>query len=289
MDAKTAKSIPIPEFLATLGHEPARASGKDLWYRSPFRDESTPSFKVDPAKNVWYDHGIGEGGSIVDLSMKLFDTGVSGALKAIAGRVGAVLPAVHRERTVRAEAPKAAAESVGPLLSADLAAYLEGVRKIPLGIAREFVREVRYRAPDGRSYRAIGFPNRSGGFELRSPKFKGTLGKKDFSVVGSLEGARTVRVFEGFSDFLSAQALWPDEAGVPAVVLNSVAMAGPAAEELAASGCRADCLFDADDAGSRAFAEFRARLGERAADLRGRLSGAKDVNELLAAVRGGPQ
>ncbi|KAA6304830.1 DNA primase [termite gut metagenome] len=40
-------------------------------YCSPFRKENHPSFKVDYYLNLWRDFGSGEGGSIIDLVMKM--------------------------------------------------------------------------------------------------------------------------------------------------------------------------------------------------------------------------
>ena len=67
MNSKQAKELPLPDFLAQLGYQPANVRGPDIWYRSPFRpDERTPSFKIDRNKNVWFDFGLGQGGTIID-------------------------------------------------------------------------------------------------------------------------------------------------------------------------------------------------------------------------------
>lgn len=39
----------------TLGYNPVRRQGDSLWYKSPFRDEQEPSFKVNIERNLWYD------------------------------------------------------------------------------------------------------------------------------------------------------------------------------------------------------------------------------------------
>src|SRR4051812_48653599 len=66
-----SKKIPITEYLARLGFEPAKVRGNDYWYRSPLRDEKDPSFKVNAKLNLWYDHGSGEGGTILDLGARI--------------------------------------------------------------------------------------------------------------------------------------------------------------------------------------------------------------------------
>jgi hypothetical protein len=38
------------------------------WYLSPFRNEATPSFKVNQSANLWYDFGEGKGGTVIVLN-----------------------------------------------------------------------------------------------------------------------------------------------------------------------------------------------------------------------------
>ena len=67
-DIENMRQIPIADFLARLGHEPVRRSGNELWYRAPYRSERTPSFRVNVAKQLWYDFGLGKGGDIFTLA-----------------------------------------------------------------------------------------------------------------------------------------------------------------------------------------------------------------------------
>ena len=53
--------MPLADFLARLGHEPVRRSGNELWYLAPYRGERTSSFRVNVAKQLWYDYGLGKG------------------------------------------------------------------------------------------------------------------------------------------------------------------------------------------------------------------------------------
>ena len=55
MNTNEAKQIRIEEYLHTLGYNPVRRQGDSLWYKSPFRDEQEPSFKVNMERNLWYD------------------------------------------------------------------------------------------------------------------------------------------------------------------------------------------------------------------------------------------
>ncbi len=52
MNIETAKKIPLEAFLRRLGFSPVKQQGDSLWYRSPFREERTPSFKVSLSKGL---------------------------------------------------------------------------------------------------------------------------------------------------------------------------------------------------------------------------------------------
>ena len=67
--------MPLADFLARLGHEPVRRSGNELWYIAPYRGERTPSFRVNVAKQLWYDFGLGKGGDIFTLAGEFLQSG----------------------------------------------------------------------------------------------------------------------------------------------------------------------------------------------------------------------
>ena len=72
MNIDEAKQISIADYLHSLGHDPVRQQGHNLWYKSPFRDERVPSFKVNTERNLWYDFALGEGGNLIALAGKLY-------------------------------------------------------------------------------------------------------------------------------------------------------------------------------------------------------------------------
>ena len=61
MNTNEAKRIRIEEYLHTLGYTPVRRQGARLWYKSPFRDEQEPSFKVNMERNLWVRFWRGQG------------------------------------------------------------------------------------------------------------------------------------------------------------------------------------------------------------------------------------
>jgi len=73
-----------------------------------------------------------------------------------------------------------------------------------------------------KQYTAIGFKNRSGGFEFRSADFKGSSSPKDITFFDN--GQPGVCVFEGFFDFLSFNIIRPQSGPglINSLVLNSL-------------------------------------------------------------------
>jgi len=69
ISCREANQRDLVEYLAHLEHQPQKIRGNDHWYLSPLREEKTPSFKVNKKFNVWYDHGIGKGGNLVDFGI----------------------------------------------------------------------------------------------------------------------------------------------------------------------------------------------------------------------------
>lgn len=69
MNSKEAKQIPIRELLNKLWYSPSYQKGSEFWYISPFREEKSPSFKIDENKNLWFDFWEGRGWNIIDFMM----------------------------------------------------------------------------------------------------------------------------------------------------------------------------------------------------------------------------
>ena len=132
--------------------------------------------------------------------------------------------------------PETEVTHIGPVQSQSLLEYLKQ-RGIDRKRVAPFVKEIRYRRGE-RSYFSLGFASDSGGIELRSPSFKGTLGTKDMTVIQG--DPHRVLVFEGFFDFLTAVTLCRGCPDATVIVLNSVALKEKAAELGARTGaaCR---------------------------------------------------
>lgn len=72
MTIEEAKNIKLEDYLHSLGYNPVKRQGVNLWYKSPFREEADASFKVNTEINKWYDFGLGKGGNILTLASVLY-------------------------------------------------------------------------------------------------------------------------------------------------------------------------------------------------------------------------
>ena len=79
-DLSLIKRYPIVEYLERKGIKPVRRTPAYALYRSPLREETHPSFKVDTEKNLWIDYAEGRDGSIIDLCMRLENCTLSEAI-----------------------------------------------------------------------------------------------------------------------------------------------------------------------------------------------------------------
>ena len=80
MTYKEANNISIKDYLNSLGIQPVTEKGSYGMYRSPLREDNTPSFKVDYNANLWCDYGTGKGGTLIDLVMKQNGCNAYGAI-----------------------------------------------------------------------------------------------------------------------------------------------------------------------------------------------------------------
>ena len=81
MNCEQANQIDMVDYLNSIRYPPKKIKGSDYWYYSPFRHEKDPSFKIERNKNVWYDHGLGKGGKLVNFVMEFYHCSMSEALQ----------------------------------------------------------------------------------------------------------------------------------------------------------------------------------------------------------------
>lgn len=292
MNVQQAKSIPLQDILSRLGCEPAKQLRGELWYCSPFRSEETPSFKINPERNIWYDFGEGRGGNVLDFAMRYFNvSGIPEALRELEALNPGGLPfsrSVPQPAPRKASAPATLTQdaAIKPLQHRALLTYLAD-RGISAELARAFLDEMHY-SRDGKPYFALAFKNNSGGYELRNPYFKGTNGPKDITTMSSLTPSAPLAVFEGSMDLLSAIACGVLAQPLPPIlVLNSNALrdkALTAIQELNVGGVH--LYLDHDQSGRDLTDYFRQELagsGVVVHDCAGFYAEHKDLNDYLVA------
>ena len=280
LNCNQARQISIVEYLAQCGFQPQYIKGADHWYLSPIREENTASFKVNIKRNAWFDFGIGEGGNLIDLGIRLHRCSVEELLARLSA--GNYALSFHQPSVVNpgrdTDEPRITVLGAEPLHSPSLVAYITG-RGIDLTAARWYCREVSFSIAD-KTYTAVGFENRSGGYELRNPWFKGSSSPKDITVISSHDNAQAVCLVEGFMDFLSLQRLrkLPDTP-TDIIVLNSVALVGKSIELL--GDYREVYQYLNHDGAGQTAAEKLTQAGIHAIDSSSFYRGHNDINDYL--------
>ena len=283
-DLSRIKRYPIVEYLERKGIKPVRKTPTYAMYRSPLREETHPSFKVDTEKNLWIDYAEGRGGSIIDLCMRMegctlseaihrlgqnaSDNGTSSFLNDFVPNNSQPVMAVNGARRLI---------EISDTLPPHLQDYLTKERCINLEKAMPFLKCISYEVRS-RLYQAIGFANLSGGYELRDDKtFKGTIAPKDITPIFT-DRAEPVCIFEGFMDFLSFLSM-KEEITNHCLVMNSVSNVARTIRYLNdrhLTHIRA--FLDNDEAGRRAVQDF-IKAGFHVEDMNIHYKDFKDLND----------
>ena len=212
-EKKQLHAISIVEIMAHYGKRLDHT--RSGLYFSPFRDERTPSFHIDEAKNTWYDYGTSEGGNLFDFVCKFVNI-TRGEVYDWLASFRHMVPESEYKALI---APMLERKPHSSRIVIDSASHHFTRRKlveyasdraVSKEVLEKYCEEIVYHvdsAPDRKFY-AIGFMNNSGGYVLRSSISK-RCSSSDITTLGS-DGEMTqdatcdkVLVFEGFMDFLS--------------------------------------------------------------------------------------
>lgn len=205
MNCKQANQISILEYLSAIGTQPTKKLGSYSIYYSPFREEKTPSFKVDHRINLWIDYGNdNEGGTLVDLVLK-FNPGFSIEdalnhlkdlnLESFSFQQQNDLKEMKQDTKIQVYANK----PIGT--NAAISDYIDS-RQITLMVAKQFCEEV-YFEVNGKKYFGVGCKN-TNGWSIRNKYWKGCTGQ-GISIFGDPKGNgnSTLAIFEGIFDLMS--------------------------------------------------------------------------------------
>ena len=158
MDSKTINMFPIREYLAGLNIYPAKERGYYGMYHSPFREDNNASMKVDYDKNLWIDYGAGEGGTLIDLVMRIERCSNGEAMRLLEQRLsGAASFSFHgnsEKEKQTAKSPQIKITGNYVLCAPTLFSYLHK-RCIDTETAMQYCREIHYTV-NNKPYYAIG-------------------------------------------------------------------------------------------------------------------------------------
>jgi hypothetical protein len=282
------EQISLVDLLERLGFSPFRRSGKELFYLSMLRDTDTkPSFTVNEELNVWYDHGMGKGGTLIDFGQLYWGLAFRDTLvkiREIYGGTALVLPKdfekPRRRHAVRV--PNYQVEEIKELgHNYAITEYLQ--ERCIWNVAAGLLKEIYYYVEDEKKLRkyffAAGWQNEFGAWEVRNKYFKGCLGHKAMTYIPGDE--RQLVIFEGYFNYLSWRVLNKTSCA-SVLILNSLSLL-QAAMKKAADFIRIELYFDRDQAGHRASKEFIQSL-KQAKDLSAAYVGFNDYNDYLKAI-----
>jgi|SRR5690606_23490272 len=227
--------ISIADFLSKEGITPTRTTAGQLAYIAPYRDEQDPSLIVNDKIGVWYDHGLGEGGRIIDLAMKIYQTtDVQEVVQRINDLYEGHVTAKYPDRLqIKSHEQRKAHELVTtkPLgNNLAISAYLKSRGVYDEAIKTGKVVEVYYDyiKEDGekKRYFGAGWKNDSEGYDVRSKYSKICIDTKDMMHMSGNTGQ--VNVFEGMMNFLSALKEKQVSMKDTNIVLNSLSLSAKA-------------------------------------------------------------
>ncbi|OQP49070.1 hypothetical protein A4R26_31145 [Niastella populi] len=211
MNHEQAKNIHLSEILDKINCKPARTSGNDVYYLAPWRNERTASLHVNTHKNVWFDHGIGEGGGVIKFVCKYLESSGVDHTEADARRwvknmfEGIIFIAPVKLPATSTDDRKLIITHVQDIERPALIQYLES-RGIPLSVAKPYLKEVYVHNKESKkSIFALGFKNDKSGYEIRNAFFKGSAKPKYLTFIrGLIPKPEGIHIFEGWPDYLTA-------------------------------------------------------------------------------------
>jgi len=286
------KTIKIENILAYFGFNVFNTQKINYFIKSPFRQEKTPSFKINKIKNTWYDFGLGEGGSNLDLLIKLKNWSAKEAIKFLREFDGDNnnFLSLHPQNQNQNYSYDYENEKMGieqkkeqkvmnilkeqNIKNKALIDYLE-IRKISLEVAKKYLTEIYFKNNEKR-YFALAWRNESGGVNWRNKYMKGCIGSNNYTFFS--RNSENLAIFEGMFDFLSAVVYFCREPENDVIVLNSLANIKKIDFEKYE---KINLFLDNDKAGEKAKNELIKKYKNKVKDYSKIYAGYKDFNEYL--------
>ena len=233
MNCRQFNTIPLEEVLQILGHHPTKQNEKEAWFLNPFANENHASFKLDKRNNIWFLHSEGIGGNNTDFMIKYLNASVKEVLEWAEKQIFSSFQPQNSIQKQNSLKQNYQITEIKELQNENLKDYLHQ-RGLSTKV-HPLVKEIHFRIGEKNLY-AICFENLSGGWELRNSFYKGSLQKKDISIVNlnnenQNETGKRIVVFEGFMDALSFVEMKPFFIG-DLLVMNSISLLNRTKEHL---------------------------------------------------------
>ena len=286
MNINEINKQPIRQYLAGKGIYPVKDNGYYGMYHSPFREDHNASMKVDFNKNLWIDYGTGEGGTFIDLIMRINNCSFKDAIEKIS-KDNTPLDSFsfHGNRIQEHREPTIKITQVVALSNSALLHYLKE-RQIEFELAKQYCSEVHYEI-NNKPYYAVGFQNDIGGWALRNEYFKGCILSMGVTSFINKENEpdrkdKSCLLFEGFTDFLSYLILKKNDSPKhDTIVLNSTSNLLKI-QNILSEYKSIFTFLDNDEAGKRAVQNLRS-VCKDIIDQSAHYTNHKDLNDYLCS------
>ena len=276
MNCKQAnENISIREILESFSLFPSKDNRRTAFYLAFDREEKTPSLSVNFEKNTAFDFGTGMKYDNVSLVQGIKKCSVSEALEYLI-RFDYSISTNQKIETDNFK-PKSGYQILD-IKELEHPSLMEYLKSRKLDSLKSELKEIHYEL-NGKNYFGLGFKNDSDGYEIRNPYIKLCLGKKDLTFIKNQ--SKTLRVFEGFADYLSFKILEKSLEKEPSdyIILNSVSMISKVKNQL--ENYQSVELFLDNDRTGDSVTEILKKQNSNISDERFLFKNHKDLNEFL--------
>ena len=276
MNCKQAnENISIREILESFSLFPSKDNRRTAFYLAFDREEKTPSLSVNFEKNTAFDFGTGMKYDNVSLVQGIKKCSVSEALEYLI-RFDYSISTNQKIETDNFK-PKSGYQILD-IKELEHPSLMEYLKSRKLDSLKSELKEIHYEL-NGKNYFGLGFKNDSDGYEIRNPYIKLCLGKKDLTSIKNQ--SKTLRVFEGFADYLSFKILEKSLEKEPSdyIILNSLSMISKVKNQL--ENYQSVELFLDNDRTGDSVTEILKKQNSNISDERFLFKNHKDLNEFL--------
>jgi hypothetical protein len=286
-------AIPITEYLATvLPHSEGKQVGKEVYYKSPFREEKMASFSVDTNLNVWHDKGLGEGGNLIHLHMRLQDEDFVKAVNTLSRTFlnesfSPTPPTQYKPNFTYQAKKEFVVTKVNEIGYRPLTELLE-TRCLKLEAVSKVLKEVWYKLEGVKTnFFGIGMKCDNGTYATFSRNGKIKIGTMDTTTIKAEKETKDYVVFEGMTDYAARLTeIFPRKLSANAIILHGANNAKIAIAKLEEQEVGKIYVYGHNDdngTGEGVVDKFIEAFGEKVEDLSHKYKKYNDYNDYLIA------